>query len=163
MGRVTRAPGPQSSGMRRWGKFLAFAIVVVAAGRAYGRLPEPKIVRAVKPPAPVTAEARGRVVYERYGCRMCHGGDGQGGFANPNAETDNQVPGVLFVKEGYTTQELRRKILDGVLTIGKGDPTGATPPYRMPGWARQMTDGEVADLVQYLVSLYPKSADDKWR
>jgi mono/diheme cytochrome c family protein len=33
----------------------------------------------------------------------------------------------------------------------------------MPGWAGQMTDAEVADLVEYLFSLYPKSAGDKWR
>ena len=149
--------------MRRWGLFLVFAFAVAVAGRAYGRPPAPEVVRIIKQSVPDTAAARGRVVYERYGCRMCHGDDGKGGFSNPNAETDNQVPGVTFVKEGYTTQELRRKILDGVRTIGKAAPTGATPPYRMPGWAGQMTDAEVADLAQYLLSLYPKSANDKWR
>lgn len=126
--------------------------------------PEPQLLRSASSPAVLAgAVDRGRQVYTRYGCAQCHGDDGKGGFSNPNAETDSQVPGVLFVKEGYTTEELHRKILDGVLTIAKGNPTGATPPYRMPGWAGLMTDGEVTDLVQYLVSLYPKSADDKWR
>jgi mono/diheme cytochrome c family protein len=149
--------------MRRWGKLLAFAIVVVAAGRAYGRLPEPKTVRAVKPPAPVTAEARGRVVYERYGCTMCHGGDGQGGFANPNAETDGKVPAIIFVKEGYTPAELARLIRGGTPRIGRADPKGQAPPYRMPSWGDRMSAHEVDDLVQYLLSLYPKTAGEKWR
>ena len=35
-----------------------------------------------------TAIERGRVVYARYGCAMCHGADGKGGFKNPNSETD---------------------------------------------------------------------------
>ncbi len=126
--------------------------------------PEPELLRST-PPAAATAEPadRGRLVYGRYGCEQCHGAEGKGGFANPNAETDSQIPGVLYVKEGYTAQELRRKILDGVPAIGKRDPTGVTPPYRMPGWKGRMTDKEVTDLVTYLVSLYPKSADDTWR
>lgn len=126
--------------------------------------PEPQFLRSVSSAAALPgAVDRGRQVYARYGCAQCHGDHGKGGFSNPNAETDGQVPGVIFVKEGYTTEELHRKILDGVPTIGKEDPKAGTPPYRMPGWAGQMTDGEVTDLVQYLMSLYPESADDKWR
>jgi mono/diheme cytochrome c family protein len=120
-------------------------------------------VRATAATAVSESTERGHHVYLRYGCAQCHGGDAAGGFANLNAETDGKVPGLQFVKEGYTPAELRRKILDGAPGIGKGDPKGPTPPYRMPGWAGQMTAGEVTDLVQYLLSLYPKSAEDKWR
>ena len=154
----------------RHARSMRFAVVggtaclVVLVVRFQMQPPEPQILRSVLSAAASSgAVDRGRQVYARYGCAQCHGDDGKGGFSNPNAETDSQVPGVIYVKEGYTAQELRRKILDGVLTVGKGDPTGVTPPYRMPGWAGQMTDGEVTDLVQYLVGLYPKSADDKWR
>jgi mono/diheme cytochrome c family protein len=33
----------------------------------------------------------------------------------------------------------------------------------MPGWAGQMSDADVADLVEYLWSLYPKTEKSKWR
>jgi mono/diheme cytochrome c family protein len=73
------------------------------------------------------------------------------------------VPGVTFVAEGFTRPELRKKILDGFAAVGKKDPNGPRPPFRMPGWAGQMSDREVADLVEYLWSLYPKSESQKWR
>jgi mono/diheme cytochrome c family protein len=102
-------------------------------------------------------------VYAQYGCGACHGADGKGGFPNPNAETDGKVPAVIYVAEGFTRAELRRKILDGFPTIGKADPKGPRPPYRMPGWAGQMTDQDAGDLVEYLMSLYPKSEAQQWR
>jgi mono/diheme cytochrome c family protein len=143
-------------------------IVVALAVAAYGvslqtRPPAPQTVREPAAAAAVTAVVRGRAVYGRYGCTACHGDQGAGGFANPNSETDGKVPGVTFVAEGYTKGELRKKILDGLATVGRKDPKGGRPPFRMPGWAGQMTDAEVADLVEYLFSLYPKSAGDKWR
>lgn len=94
---------------------------------------------------------------------MCHGDQGKGGFANPNAETEGKVPGVIYVAEGYTRDELRRLVRVGNPHIGKADPKGPTPPYRMPGWGDRMSDGELGDLVEYLFSLYPKSAEEKWR
>jgi mono/diheme cytochrome c family protein len=128
------------------------------------RPPPPQAIRpAPSAPAEDTAAARGRLVYARYGCASCHGADGKGGFANTNAETEGKVPPVVFVAEGFTRPELRRKILDGFPTVGKKDPQGPRPPYRMPGWAGQMTDAEVSDLVEYLWSLYPKSETQKWR
>jgi len=125
--------------------------------------PAPTAIRAAARESPATPEARGRLVYARYGCAMCHGPDGRGGFPNPNAETDGKVPAVIYVAEGYTPAELEKLILDGTPTIGKADPNGPRPPYRMPGWRGWMTEGEVADLVRYLMSLYPKSAGETWR
>jgi mono/diheme cytochrome c family protein len=126
------------------------------------RAPAPHTVRTPDV-AEEGAVGRGRVVYARYGCSTCHGTDGKGGFANTNAETEGKVPGVTFVAEGFTRAELRRKILDGFPTVGKKDANGPRPPYRMPGWAGQMSDAEVRDLVEYLWSLYPKSEAQKWR
>jgi mono/diheme cytochrome c family protein len=132
--------------------------------RAYARPPLPQAVRMQPRAADAdTALARGRSVYERYGCAMCHGADGKGGFANANAETEGKVPGVVYVAEGFTPAELRRKLLDGAATVGRADPNGPRPPYRMPGWKGQMSDQEADDLVRYLMSLYPKSAEEKWR
>jgi len=153
----------QCDHVRRWGKVFVMAVAVAVAGRVYGRLPAPDAIRIAKPPVPDTPSARGRVVYERYGCRMCHGDDGKGGFANPNAETDGKVPGVILVKEGYTPAEIAKVIRNGNPNIGLADPKGHTPPYRMPAWGDRMSALEVDDLVQYLLSLYPGSAQKSWR
>lgn len=141
----------------------ALVVLAVVAVRLAARPPAP---HPVAPPAAengATAIVRGRAVYAQYGCAACHGADGKGGFSNLNAETEGKVPAVIYVAEGYTRGELRRKILDGLATIGKADPKGPRPPYRMPGWAEQMTDAETADLVEFLFSLYPKSETQKWR
>jgi mono/diheme cytochrome c family protein len=148
------------------GRVLLLAGVVAAGiGAHFALRPAPPqlIRRALEPPASDTAVARGHVVYARYGCAACHGADGKGGFANTNAETEGKVPPVIFVAEGFTKRELRRKILDGFATVGKKDAQGPRPPYRMPGWAGEMSDREVSDLVEYLWSLYPKSETQTWR
>lgn len=143
---------------------LILSVAVLAYGvRLETRPPAPQIVRAPDPPADATAVARGHAVYARYGCAGCHGADGKGGLPNANAETDGKIPGVTFVAEGFTRGELRKKILDGFAAVGKKDPNGSRPPFRMPGWAGQMSDREVADLVEYLWSLYPKTESQKWR
>lgn len=142
---------------------VGLAVAFVVGLRVPSWAPAPAAVRATVPQVPNTPEARGERVYARYGCGMCHGDDGKGGFANPNAETDGKVPGVLYVAEGYTPNELRRLILDGTATIGRADPKGPQPPYRMPGWRGRMTEQELGDLVRYLMSLYPESAGVRWR
>ncbi len=142
---------------------LGIGLAILGFGlKAFTRPPGPVAVRLASAPRVDTAVSPGRLVYERYGCSLCHGADGEGGFANANAETAGKVPGVIYVAEGYTEAELRKRILDGVATVGKADPKGPRPPFRMPGWAGQMSDQDVSDLVQYLKSLYPKSAEEKW-
>ena len=131
--------------------------------RAYGRPAAPRVVHVPDLPAAGTPEARGRIVYEQYGCRMCHGNDGKGGFANPNALSDGKIRGVTTVAEEFTATEIRHVIELGQPRIARADEKGPLPPYRMPGWAGQITDRQVDDLVKYLMSLEPKSADKKWR
>jgi len=135
-------------------------VALLVAGYAVNRQLRPPVPQTVRVPAATadTAIVRGRAVYGRYGCPACHGDLGVGGFANPNSETDGKVPGVTFVAEGYLKSELRRYLLTGNASIGKADPGKPGPPFRMPGWAGHMTDAEVADLVEYLWSLYPESA-----
>lgn len=149
--------------MRRLPLIAGAVLLLGLAAKALTRPPAPTAVRVAALPPSSKAAERGQLVYERYGCGLCHGLDGKGGFANPNSQTAGKVPGVLYVAEGYTAGELRRKILDGVHTVGKHDPKGPTPPFRMPGWARQMSDEDASDLVQYLMSIYPKSAEESWR
>ena len=140
------------------------ALLAIAYGlNLQTRPPAPVAIHAASQETDQTAIARGRAVYTRYGCVACHGDDGKGGFANANAETDGRVPGVIYVAEGYTRNELRRKVLDGLATVGKKDPRGPRPPFRMPGWAGQMSNDELGDLVEYLFSLYPNTETQKWR
>lgn len=139
------------------------AIAAIAVHYAL-RPPAPTTVHvSVNPPA-ANAAARGQLVYQAYGCAMCHGADAKGGFANLNSESAGKVPGLVMVKEGYLEREVAQKILDGASHIGKADAKGPTPPFRMPGWKDRMTRAEAADLATYLFSLYPKkAAEDKWR
>lgn len=141
------------------GVFIVFAVGVRLGTRA----PAPVAVRAPRVQRVDTAIERGRAVYARYGCAMCHGADGKGGFKNPNSETDGKVPAVIFVKEGFTLKEVVKKTLDGQALIGRQGGTGPKPPYRMPGWRDRMSAAEADDLAQFLFSLYPASAAESWR
>jgi mono/diheme cytochrome c family protein len=104
---------------------------------------------------------RGRFVYQKYGCAMCHGSDGQGGVQNPNAQTGGEIPQLIYVAEGYTVDELKAQIRNGVWEIARADSLGPAPPYRMPA-IEWMSPEELDALVQYLMSLMPKGAEEKW-
>ena len=107
-------------------------------------------------PSLVNPVERGRAVYKKYGCTGCHASEGQGGIPNPNAKTAQQVPGLKFVSEGYTKVELKKRILDGQREIPAMDQKKPVPPLYMPAWRGKVTEGELNDLVEYLMSLAPK-------
>lgn len=149
--------------MNRFLVLVSFAAIGVGV-HYETRAVAPAVVRQQLQPPPAEAAARGRLLYQTYGCGVCHGADAKGGFANLNSETEGKVPGLTKVKEGYLERELVQKILDGAPHVGKADAKGPTPPYRMPGWKDRMTRAEATDLAKYLVSLYPKdAAKDSWR
>jgi mono/diheme cytochrome c family protein len=102
---------------------------------------------------------RGHEVYRKYGCAGCHGLDAKGGVPNPNAKTAEQVPGLIYVADGYTKSELNTRILKGQREIPALDPKRAPPPLYMPAWGAVIKDAELDDLVAYLVSLKPKGED----
>ncbi len=131
--------------------------------RLFGGGPLPTTVQSPALAPAATPQARGRAVYDRYGCAMCHGTDGKGGVANTNAASGGKIPELTKVAEGYTADELRRLILKGTATIDRANAAGPRPPLRMPGWRDRMTDREAADLAQYLMSLEPRGAKDSWR
>jgi mono/diheme cytochrome c family protein len=141
------------------------SLAAVGVGVHYEtRAVAPSVVHQQMQAPAADAAARGRLLYQSYGCGVCHGADAKGGFANANSETEGKVPGLTKVKEGYLERELVQKILDGAPRIGKGDPKGPTPPYRMPGWKDRMTRAEATDLARYLISIYPKEKSaDSWR
>lgn len=148
--------------MKRLGSGLAIILLVLAArGQTRGSAPVAQRVAPVQDAN--TPEGRGALVYAQYGCPMCHGEDGLGGFSNPNSETEGKVPGLVKVKEGYTVAELRKLIMNGTPNIGRADPNGPRPPFRMPGWNGAMPREDLDNLVRYLISLYPKDKETTWR
>jgi mono/diheme cytochrome c family protein len=147
-------------GVKRWGIVLTVAIAAVAV-RAYGWRPAPQPIRTVVAPAPATAEARGRLVFDRYGCTLCHGPEGKGGVPNPNALRNAMVPTIIDLADAYTPAEVAQLIRTGRHNVDRADAAGAIPPYRMPGWGDRLSEQDVHDLVQYLMSLASKDAKKK--
>ncbi len=102
---------------------------------------------------------RGREVYRKYGCAGCHAPDAKGGVRNPNAKTAEQVPGLTYVADGYTKDELKARIVKGQKEIPSLDPKRPSPPLYMPAWGGVIKDAEIDDLIAFLISLKPKGED----
>jgi cbb3-type cytochrome oxidase cytochrome c subunit len=111
---------------------------------------------ALSIPALMNPVERGQAVYRKYGCAGCHGPDGQGGIPNPNAKTAQQVPGLKYVADSYTKDELKKRILNGQREITPLNPKLPPPPLYMPPWRGTINDAELDDLIAYLFSLMPK-------
>ena len=150
--------------MRLFGVLLV-CVAGAALFSAYGPPPAPRAVRAAVPSAPDAAVARGRLVFDRYGCTLCHGQEGKGGVANTGALRDGgKVPPIADLADAYKPSEVAQLIRTGRRTVDRADGVTAAPPYRMPGWGDRMSEPEVNDLVQYLMSLVSKDAKKKgWR
>jgi cbb3-type cytochrome oxidase cytochrome c subunit len=119
-------------------------------------LTDTNVIGFLKLPSTINPVERGRAVYKKYGCAGCHGAEAKGGVPNPNAKTAQQVPGLLYVSEGYTKDELKKRILDGQHEIPLMDPKKPPAPLYMPPWRGKIAQGELNDLVEYLFSLTPK-------
>lgn len=74
--------------------FLAVVVAVVLAVGVHleMRASAPATVRLTAEAPPANAVSHGRQLYQVYGCAMCHGPEGKGGVANPNAESEGKVP-----------------------------------------------------------------------
>jgi len=118
---------------------------------------EPGAISSLKLSAQLTPIERGKAVFKKYGCAGCHGRDALGGIPNPNAKTAQQVPGLKFVSEGYNKAELRKRITGGQKEINKLNLKGPQPPLYMPAWSGKISEGELDDLVEYLMNLLPKT------
>jgi mono/diheme cytochrome c family protein len=131
-------------------------------GAAAAPLP-PRPIR-IEVPEPADGVARGAVLFRDQGCRLCHGEAGQGGVANRNSETGGKINGLTLVKEGYTRKQLEERLRDGVPSVGRADRNGPTPPLRMMPYGRMLSERQVSDLADYVLSLYPKDrvTQDDW-
>jgi len=129
-------------------------------GPASSPLPERDSLPELAQGTPIS---RGAALYERFGCRLCHGDGGRGGVANPNNDTGGKISGLTLVKEGYAKEELIKKLGEGVETVGMENPQKGPPPLRMPAYDRLLTQAQLSELADYLISLYPKGKEaDDW-
>ena len=115
-----------------WCVFVVLAYGVRLETRPPAPLP---VCSSPRPPSVRRRRPGARPSTRTTAARRATAPTARAGFANPNSETDGKVPGVIFVKEGYTRAELRKKIVEGLATVGKRMRTGRNLPYRMPGWA----------------------------
>ncbi len=120
-------------------------------------LTDPNVVGFIKLPSMMTPIERGKLVFKKFGCAGCHGAEGKGGIRNPNAKTGQQVPSLKYVAESYSREELRKRILNGQHEIYALDPKKPAPPLFMPAWRGKIAEGELEDLIAYLISLEPES------
>lgn len=106
---------------------------------------------------------RGEDIYRRVGCVTCHNKGGEGGYPNNNV-VGGHIPTLKNVADGFTRDELVKKITNGVAHPGKADPGGPDPLLYMPEWGQKLKADEVEAVADYLISLKPKAAGggDSW-
>ncbi len=100
-----------------------------------------------------TRIARGRVIFQKNGCFVCHGVGGVGGVRNKNAITAEEIVALTYVGEGFDEDEVKEKLITGVPMVDKLVPWGPIPPLAMPSFEERMTEEELDDLVGYLMNL----------
>ncbi|MBI3548641.1 MAG: cytochrome c [Elusimicrobia bacterium] len=105
---------------------------------------------------------KGAKIFQMAGCIGCHGRNGVGGFPNNNVQ-GGRIPTLTKTAEGYSKDELKTKIANGVPKPEKADSAGADPMIHMPAWKEVLKDDEIDALADYLISLKPKgAAGDAW-
>ncbi|MBI2363307.1 MAG: c-type cytochrome [Elusimicrobia bacterium] len=105
---------------------------------------------------------RGEEIYRRTGCISCHNKGGKGGYPNNNV-VGGLVPALVNVSDGFTKEEVVKKVLEGVRHPVKQDPAGPEPLLYMPKWEEKLKKDEVEAVADYLFSLKPKtSGGESW-
>jgi mono/diheme cytochrome c family protein len=94
---------------------------------------------------------RGELLFNKAGCVACHAQGGKGGYPNNNV-VGGQIPSLIKVAEGYTKDELKAKIRNGV-NPDSADPSQPAPMVVMPKWGDMLQDDELEAVAEYLISL----------
>ena len=115
-------------------------------GRAWGKNRPWNAPEFMKDPV-----ARGHEIFDLAGCDTCHGKGGQGGYPDNNV-VGGLMPSLTMVAEGYSRNELLRKIEFGVVPA-PADPSKPAPLLRMPPWGQVLDKGEIEAVASYLFSL----------
>ncbi|MBI5629507.1 MAG: cytochrome c [Elusimicrobia bacterium] len=97
---------------------------------------------------------RGEMIFNLAGCVACHAEKGRGGYPNNNV-VGGLIPSLTKVAEGYSKEELEKKIAGGVFPA-PADPNAPPPMIFMPKWAEVLKQDEISAVADYLISLAPK-------
>ncbi len=103
---------------------------------------------------------RGEVLFNKVGCVGCHGSQGAGGYPNNNV-VGGKIPSLTFAADGYSKEEMHKRIADGK----KSDPADASQPaplIYMPRWEEKLTADEIDAVVDYVMSLRPQDKKSDW-
>jgi mono/diheme cytochrome c family protein len=100
----------------------------------------------------------GESLYIRAGCVACHGPLGRGGMPQNNFH-GNQIPAVYKVAEGYTLEELEKRIRSGRIPEPQ-DPSQPPPKVAMPAWGTVLKEDDIEKVARYLMSLAPPRPKD---
>lgn len=103
---------------------------------------------------------RGKLVFEKYGCFVCHGNEGSGGVRNKNSATGGVVTALTYTSRAFKDAALKERIIQGPVPVKKTDPKGPAPPLSMPYYRGVISDEELTDLVAYLRSLTPEEGEE---
>ena len=103
-----------------------------------------------------SAKDRGEMVWKRFGCWSCHGENGKGGVANPNAAKGHEVvPDLKAARDAYDPQAFFEKLTQGT-KVPAADPGAAPLPYSCPAFpADAFNTQDREDLYAYISSLAP--------
>lgn len=105
-------------------------------------------------------EDRGKIVFDKNGCFVCHGNEGSGGVRNRNSATGGEVTALTYVSRAFSDADLAENIIQGSTAVLKADPRGNIPPISMPNYRDRITDAELNDLVAYLNYITPEEEDE---
>ncbi len=117
---------------------------------------ETPAVPVVVPPEVI----EGAKLYVRKGCVMCHGRDAKGGVKNRYSQS-KLIPALDKVGEGYSEEEFKDKVNQGVSRVAKADPDGHVAILVMPYWKDKLASEELDKITAYLFSLAPEGSDDE--
>lgn len=119
--------------------------------------------KPVETAAPVVVPpevVEGARLYVRKGCVMCHGRDAKGGVKNRYSRS-KLIPALDKVGEGYSEEEFKDKVNQGVSKVAKADPDGHVAILVMPSWKDKLASEELDKITAYLFSLAPEGSDDE--
>ena len=65
------------------------------------------------------AAERGKLVFEKYGCFVCHGNEGSGGVKNKNSATGGVVTALTYTSRAHKVGALKERIIQGPVPVKK--------------------------------------------
>src|SRR3990172_4741786 len=92
--------------------FLSAALLITLVGFIF----PPSISRSLQDKEAVE---RGKLVFEKYGCFVCHGNEGSGGVRNKNSATGEVVTALTYTSRAFNDVALKQRIIQGPTPVKK--------------------------------------------